>query len=193
MDREGPLLEKLLRRIIDTPPDFLAEPKVGNHGVVHVDAVAGDVASLLGGVHARKPLSRFATDDMSEQNRLAIALLACWVYADAWFRAAGIPPHTLIAALDALSSELSPHAPAKSFHADPDRREELVRTALARLNMRPAGETAAQAQDRLTNVSAAERRRTVDAARGAAERVRAIREALARKAAEESADKMWRE
>ena len=38
MTREGPPLATLLRRIVDTPPDFLAEPKVGDQGVVHVDA-----------------------------------------------------------------------------------------------------------------------------------------------------------
>ena len=193
MTRDGPPLETVLRRIVDTPPDFLAEPKIGKRGVVHVDAIAGDVAALLGGAVSRTGLHRYTATDSREQNRLAIALLACWVYADAWLRAAGINPQEMLNALDALSNELAPHAPAKSFHTDPDRREELARTALARLGLRPAGETQTQAQDRLINVSAAERKRTVDAARGAAERVRAIREALARKAAEESADKMWRE
>ena len=193
MIHDGPPLEILLRRIVDTPPDFLAEPKIGKRGVVHVDAIAGDVAALLGGAVSRTGLHRYTATDSREQNRLAIALLACWVYADAWLRAAGINPQEMLNALDALSNELAPHAPAKSFHTDPDRREELARTALARLGLRPAGETQTQAQDRLINVSAAERKRTVEAARGAAERVRAIREALARKAAEESADKMWRE
>ena len=106
---------------------------------------------------------------------------------------ASVKAEELLRALDAVSSDLAPHAPAKSFHTDPERREELARTMLARLDLRPEGEREAQARDRLLSVSAAERKRLVEATRGAVERVRAIREALARKAAEESADKMWRE
>ena len=76
---------------------------------------------------------------------------------------------------------------------DPDRREELARLALARLGFRPAGETVAQAQDRLTTLNSAERARVMKAAQVAEQRARQIREALARKAAEESADKWTRE
>ena len=65
--------------------------------------------------------------------------------------------------------------------------------ALARLGCRPGGETLAQAQDRLTRISSTERNRVMLAARAAEERARAVREALARKAAQESADKYTRE
>ena len=82
---------------------------------------------------------------------------------------------------------------ARKFVSDPDRREELARFALARLGFRPAGETLAQAQDRLTTLNSAERARVLRAARAAEERSRQIREALTRKAAEESADKWTRE
>jgi hypothetical protein len=68
-----------------------------------------------------------------------------------------------------------------------------VRVALARVGLRPAGETIAQAQDRLMTLSSAERQRVMRAARAAEERARAIREALARKAAQESADKYTRD
>ena len=193
MTREGPPLGTLLRRIVDTPPDFLAEPKVGDQSVVHVDAVAGDVVALLGAPVPRGLLTCFVTTDRGERNRLSIALLACWICADPWLRVASVKAEQLLRALDAVSSDLAPHAPAKSFHTDPERREELARTMLARLDLRPEGEREAQARDRLLSVSAAERKRLVEATRGAVERVRAIREALARKAAEESADKMWRE
>ena len=77
--------------------------------------------------------------------------------------------------------------------ADPERREELALLALRALGLRPAGETLAQAQDRLVTVSSAERARTVAAARRAEERARAIREAMRKKAAEEAAAKVSRE
>ena len=57
----------------------------------------------------------------------------------------------------------------------------------------PAGETLAQAQDRLTTLNSAERARVMKAAQAAEQRARQIREELARKAAEESADKWTRE
>jgi hypothetical protein len=98
---------------------------------------------------------------------------------------------------------LSLHAAARSFYTDPDHREELARTVLARLGYRPAVETPAQAQDRLVSVSTAERQRVVNAARSvekraretrdAEKRAREVRAALARKAAEESADKWSRD
>ena len=65
--------------------------------------------------------------------------------------------------------------------------------ALARLGFRPAGETLAQAQDRLTTLNSAERARVMKVAQAAEQRARQIREALTRKAAEESADKWTRE
>jgi len=84
-------------------------------------------------------------------------------------------------------------APAHRFTTDPERREELTRTMLARFGYLPAGETAAQAADRLAAISASERRRLLEASRAAEQRAREIREALARKAAQESADKWTRE
>ena len=193
MKREGPPLETLLRRLVDTPPDFLAEPRIGNTGVVHVDAVIGDVATRFDTLVPKKQLQSFIATSKDERNRLALALLGAWVYAEAGFHGIGVTPTQMLAALETLSNELAPHAPAKAFHTDADRREELARTALARLDLRPAGESENQAHDRLVSISAAERKRAVEAAKGAVERMRAIREALARKAAQESADKMWRE
>ncbi len=64
---------------------------------------------------------------------------------------------------------------------------------LARLDYRPAGETIAQATDRLSGISGTERRHLIEASRAAEQRARELREALARKAAEESADKWSRE
>src|SRR5437764_887594 len=83
--------------------------------------------------------------------------------------------------------------PARKFIEDPDRREELVRVSLAAIGCRPAGESEAQAEDRLTSLSSGERQRVVEASRAAELRARKIREELRKKAAEESADKWTRE
>src|SRR2546422_1011214 len=70
---------------------------------------------------------------------------------------------------------------------------ELVRFCLRNLGLGPAGESVAQAQDRLTTLDSVELRRVLQDTKKAEERARAIREALAKKAAEEAAAKVTRE
>lgn len=194
MTREGPQLESLTRRLTETPTEFLAEPRVGNLGAVHVDAVVGDLIRSLGGRPHPAQLAAFTGKDAKrDRNRLSIALLLSWLLADKCFTTSLTPAEEILALLLESSGELAPHTASRSFVTDPDRREELARVALARLHLRPAGESIAQAQDRLTSLSASERQRVIAAARAAEERAQAVREALARKAAEESADKYTRE
>jgi hypothetical protein len=102
-------------------------------------------------------------------------------------------PAALANLLERGASELAQHTAVRKFLEDAERREELCRFALSRLELVPQGETEAQAADRLTSLSASERARVLAASRAAEERARAIREALAKKAAEESADKWTRE
>jgi hypothetical protein len=116
-----------------------------------------------------------------------------WLLADDWFVRTRPDMPTLLALLGTTAGELAEQNAAAKLITDPDRREELARVALARLGLRPAGETIAQAQDRLMTLSSAERQRVLRASRAAEERARAIREALARKAAQESADKYTRD
>ncbi|HEU4556763.1 MAG TPA: hypothetical protein VFS20_02900 [Longimicrobium sp.] len=194
MEFEGPVLETLTRRLAETPEDFLAEPRIGAAGRVHTAAVVGDLLRALGSVAPGAELRRFAgADARTDRNRLSITLVLCWLLADEWFARASLPPLTVLEVLDVESRELAGQSPAAKFITDPDRREELARLALARLGYRPAGETQAQAQDRLTTLSSAERARVMRAARAAEQRAREIREALMRKAADEAADKWGRE
>jgi hypothetical protein len=141
-----------------------------------------------------KQLADFVGNDAKkDRNRLSTALVLSWLLADQWFASAKLSSQSLLALLTSSSAELAAQTASRSFTTDPDRREELVRTALARLDFRPKGETTAQAQDRLSSLSVIERQRLIAASRAAEERARSIREALARKAAEESADKYTRE
>jgi hypothetical protein len=194
MQVEGPILESLTRRLSEVPEDFLAEPRIGASGRVHVAAVAGDLVRSLGAPLETADLSRFEGSDLRrDRNRLSVALLLCWLLADEWFRQNQLPPGALLDLLGQGATELGAQVASRKFVTDPDRREELARFSLSRLGYRPAGESLAQAQDRLTSLSSAERARVMQASRTAEERARAIREALARKAAEESADKFTRE
>jgi hypothetical protein len=120
-------------------------------------------------------------------------LLLCWLLADEWFQQNKLSAAALLDLIRQGSAQLGAQVASRKFVTDPDRREELARFSLARLGYRPAGETVPQAQDRMTSLSSAERARVLQASRAAEERARSIREALARKAAEESADKFTRE
>ena len=194
--REGPPLEPLLRRVAETPPDFRDEPRCGATGRVHVAAVVADLLDRLGLDAAEGALAQFAPagrNAAAERNRLAVALLQAWLLADDSVAAAGLDGGSVMTLLGAGAAELAAHTPAARFVDHPERREELVRHGLARLGLHPRGETAAQAQDRLTSLSAAERARVMAASREAEARARKIREQLAAKAAKEAADKWTRE
>jgi len=194
MEREGPVLETLTRRLAETPGDFLEAPRIGETGRVHTAAVVNDLLRRFGTLAETADLVRFRGANASrDRNALSITQVVCWLLADEWFVHATPQPAILLYLLGDQARELAEQSAAGKFVTDPDRREELARLALARLGYRPAGETPAQAQDRLTTLSSAERARVMRAAREAEERARAIREALARKAAQEAADKWGRE
>lgn len=195
MHHEGPLLETLLHRLADCPAEFLAEPRFGNRGDVHVAAVVNDWMRSLGAPPLTSAqIKAFSpAEAKTHRNWLMLVLVACWLLDDPWFRQqTDVAP----AALDFLQhglTDVAAHASAPHFTTDPDRREELARLCLKALNFHPRGETPAQAQDRLMTMSSVERQRVVAAARAAEERARQIREEMARRAAQEAADKMGRE
>jgi len=194
MDREGPILEALTRRLAETPEEFLAEPRVGNVGQVHTAAVVSDLLRLLGhDVPARDLVPFSGSDRRGDRNRLGVTLILAWLLADDWFVRSRPDAAAVLTLLGTTAGQLAQQIAASKLVSDPDRREELARVALARLGLRPAGETIDQAQDRLATLSSAERQRVMRAARAAEERARAIREALVRKAAQESADKFTRD
>lgn len=188
----GPPLERLMRRIAETPDDFLAEPRIGA-GRVATAALVGDLLAALGHSVTAADLGAFTGSSNAERNRLMLVAVAIWLLADDWVAVAAPARATLTEFLGERIAELAAAGRADAFVGDAERREELARTALAALGLFPAGETEMQAADRLSAVSAAERRRLLRASQDAEERARAIREALIRKAAEESADKYTRE
>jgi hypothetical protein len=189
----GPPLERLMRRLAETPDEFLAEPRIGGGGRIATAALVHDLLAALGHPVAAADLEAFAGTSQTERNRLMLVAIAVWLLADDWVAAAAPAPTLLTGLLGERIADLAAAGRADAFVGDAERREELARTAIAALGMVPAGETEQQAADRLSAVSAAERHRLLRASREAEERARAIREALVRKAAEESADKYTRE
>jgi hypothetical protein len=128
-----------------------------------------------------------------ERNHLQLVLIASWLLHDIWFRSRGRFAGAAYELLSTGLKEVAALVDSQKFVSDPDRREELARLCLKGLGLRPAGESVAQAQDRLTTLDSAERVRVVKAAREAEERARLIREEMARKAAEEAAANYGRE
>lgn len=198
MNEEGPQLEVLTRRLAECPAEFLAEPRIGLSGQVSVAAVVADLLHDLGGpslaqAQAEALQPRNAQQAAAQRNWLSLVLVSAWLLHDPWFREAQrFGPM----AADFLATQLMEVAgltQAPKFVTDPDRREELARLCLRGLGLRPAGETQAQAADRLATISTAERKRVLAAARLAEERARVIREAMAKKAAEEAAAQYSRE
>lgn len=196
MNLPGPDLEILTRRLAETPPDFMDEPHIAAAGTgrVAVPALVNDLLRLHGERAPAEALRAFGgSSARADRNRLALAMILVWLLADDWCLALRPAQASLLHVLAEVPAELAPAAPAHRFVDDAERREELARMVLARLGYRPFGETPEQAADRLAAVSAAERRRLLEASRAAEQRAREIREALARKAAAESADKWTRE
>jgi hypothetical protein len=184
VDREGPQLEVLTRRLAECPAEFLAEPLPGAAGSVHVAAVVSDLLCDLGGPPLRRAeAAAFGVTDRRERNRLRTVLVAAWLLHDDWFRSQRRFAEAARGFLAEGVAELAGLVPAEKLVSDPDRREELARLCLRALGQRPAGETVAQADDRLTTLSSAERQRVIREAQEAERRARAVREAMAQEAA----------
>ena len=197
MHNPGPHLETLTHRLADTPAEFLREPRIAgvhNPQAVAVAALVNDILLLHGARAPAASLQGFhGAQVKADRNRLALAMILCWLLADDWFVAQQLAQQDLLQVLGEAARELAAASPAHQYTHDPDRRAELARIVLARLGFRPHEESVAQATDRLSAISGTERRRLLEASRVAEQRAREIREALAKKAAQESADKWSRE
>ena len=199
MKDEGPPLELLTHRLAQCPADFLAEPRdAAGGGAVEVAAVVSDLIRDLGGAPlSDQEASAFGFGhrafNPAERNRLRVILVAAWLLYDPWFRSRqryAAQARTLLAG---GLNELAALVQAPLLVSDPDRREELARFCLGVVGLRPAGESIPQAVDRLTTLDSVGRARVIREAQAAEERSRQIREAMARKAAEEAAASYGRE
>lgn len=192
MTREGPPLEILLRRLAETPTEFLQEPRIGGRGQVVMPALVNDCAAYFGAPARADTLARFKTDDPRLRPKLQLIMVLVWLLRHPVFKSFDLTSGDVQTALVSVPAALG--APnAGIYIEDAERREELARTVLAQFDLRPEGESAKQAADRLMAISASERARLLRASRNAERRAREVREALARKAARESADKWTRE
>jgi hypothetical protein len=183
MSATGPQLTPLLHRLANCPPDFLLGPEE-----IDVTALACDHFRALRRAIPDAKQRRFLGELPGESQRLVS--IALWLLRDEWFIAR---PELAEATWKFLQSDtltkLAKLVRAEAMVNDPDRREELVRLCLKELGMCPEGETAEYAADRLTTLDSVERERVIRQTRKAEARARELREAMARKRAEEAASR----
>jgi hypothetical protein len=190
---EAPSVAALVRRLAETPADFLRMPREGKSGGVYVDAVVADLMEDFGWVPADPDLASFTSTAASEKRRLRLTLIASWLLHDPWFLQQKMLAHPAYLFLRDGLRELASLVDPEKFVADPDRREELVRSCIAALGLVPEGETEQQAQDRLSSLSTAQRVELIAQTAKAEKRRREIQEAMRKKAAEEAAAAYGRE
>jgi len=190
----GPPLQRLMRRIAETPADFLDEPRIGKQGRLEVAALVNDCLRKKGYITDTASLQRFISNSpRSDRNRLQMVALVTWVLADDWFVDNPLHGPTLLSVLQDDIAMLAESIQRDPCLHDSERREELARFLLSSLNYRPEGETEEQSIDRLSALSSTERQRLLKKSKVAERRAREIRDALAKKAAQEAADKATRE
>jgi hypothetical protein len=184
----SPPLAELLRHVSEMPPAF--------RGEADVRAVVADLVETL----AREPapegtLAAFvpAGPTAAEKNRLQWVLAGCHLLWHPTFRAVGVARASIERLLVQDLATLAGIVPVEELDRDEERREELVRRALRAMSATLPGESPNEAEDRFKQVDSVERRRVLVAAAERERRAREVREAMAKKAAEEAAAKVSRE
>jgi hypothetical protein len=197
-----PPLAEWLRWTAEMPPAFRAEPAStiwDEPSRVRVRAVVADLLeTLTGETPEPKLLDAFAAVDSGarERNRLGWVLAASHVLWHPWLRASRLDPKAAAGIRRFLVEELATLAavvPVDRLLTEEERREELVRRALRASGVALPGESAAEREDRLKQVDSLERHRVLAEAAERDKRARAVRDAMAKKAAEEAAAKVSRE
>jgi hypothetical protein len=192
MTESEPSLERLMRRLAETPPSLLAAPRTKDApDGVHVAAVVRDVLERTGPVtqlpEVRALLAKLASPPASEERALRLTLVAAWLLDDAVFANEAERAQRVTAFLTEAVPLLASAADPALFVTDAERREELVRRALAAFGARPAGESEATAEDRLAALDSGGRSGFLRDAWARLKRAREIREAMRKKEAEEAA------
>jgi len=192
MQAEGPMLEILLRRLIDCPPEFWDATCIATSPLdkftTHVQALLADHFRSMKKDYIIAPsLRNLALEQANHGQLLGVTV---WLLHDPWFLKR---PELVKSMHNLIYSKkmrgLSTMVTAEHFIVDPDRREELCRICLAELGLRPLGESIAQASDRLTTLDSVERDRILKATLAAEKRTREIREAMELAKAQESASR----
>lgn len=191
-----PPLAEFLRWLNEMPSAFRGAPAGLTSGRTPVYAVVADIYDTLYDTPPADELLqafRPANTGQGERNRLLWVLAACHLLWHSALRGRPLPADGLRKFLVQDLAGLAAVTPAEKLIDDEERREELIRRALAALGLHLPGESDKEAQDRLAQVDSVERQGLLRAAAEKEKRAREVREMMARRAAEEAAAKVSRE
>jgi len=189
MNIVGPELSTLTHRLAECPPEIYEIP-IGPR--TRKEPVALDMNAIVSdhfrdvGVDLDQVAFQIEKINELSPRQKRLVLIATWLVRDPWLME-NCDPNKVSVLLSNGLIEMAEVVLPESTITDPDRREELVRVCLRELGIRPSGETRQQALDRLNTLDSAERVRVIKKTRAAEARAREIREAMAKKAAEEAA------
>lgn len=188
----------LIRHLAEIPPEFRQPVRFHNqkHGM-HVPAIISDLLHTLSGDFKDPVLfTNFMPPEDKErinENYLRLCLFAAHILHHEYFRNKKGLAENIIPFLTGKLKEIAALAQADNFLTDADRREELVRHCIMLAGQPPTGETLNSARDRITTLDTVERQRVIQESYLAEKRARELREAIARREAEEAASKWSRE
>jgi len=191
-----PPLAEFLRWLAEMPEAFSAEPLGFAKGEVSVAAVVADLVETYVGVLPDETyLAAFrpANSGKIERNRHRWVLAACHLLWHPALRGRTVTSGQLNRLLIQDLAQLASVESADGLRTDEERREELIRRTLRALELTLPGESAQEAEDRLTQVDSVERRRLLREAAEKEKRAREVRDMMAQRAAEEAAAKVSRE
>lgn len=189
MKNVGPELTALMHWLAECPADCYEIP-LGPP--THKQPVALDITAIVSdhlrdlGIDLELVESYIAAIGELSANEQRLVVICSWLLREPWLMKNGDAVKIARLLSTGLAELASAVSPTKTV-SDPDRREELVRICLRELGYRPEGETQQQSTDRLNTLDSAERIRVIRKTRAAESRARKIREAMAKKAAEEAA------
>lgn len=190
--KTGPSVTSLTHHLSTAPLELVDTADLG-----HTPALLNDTLLALGmaPLAAAEKAALMDRQAPGGDNRLRAVRAALSCLSAPWFtdNAGSFDRQRILAFLTTGLCEVSRVVNPRYFITDPEGREELARRVLQALELLPEGETAAQAADRMTSVDSVERKKVVEKSREAQRRAQEIREALARKEAEEAASKMTRD
>jgi hypothetical protein len=199
MNVYGPSITYLTERLIKTPEEFLMPPVMisgtKKTGKINTGAVISDLLFDTGGNFLNEEEIKFFELDYEKNasNYLNIVLIICYLFHDNWFQVNAQYSQKILKFLKEDLFELANIVNYELFVTDSERREELARLCLYKIGLIPEGENENIAADRLITLNSIERRKIIEGTRAAYLRAQKIREAIAKKAAEEAASKMSRE
>ncbi|MCP3912517.1 MAG: hypothetical protein GY713_16360 [Actinomycetia bacterium] len=179
-------LALLIEHLEATPPSFLALPRRGRAGGIHVDAVLADVIVLVTGQEPSED-QLFPLEELSS-NHLRLILISSWLLSHPFFAGRGGAGRVAWLASYELGS-LAELVEADLVTRDPERAEELCRKVLGGLGEPVANETAGESADRLIAIDSSRRVRLI---RESQERVHRAEQVAAAMAAGRARDPVAR-